>query len=174
MRTPRETSGRSSAVRRILVIALVLSMLMMMGALLAACGDDVTTTTAGSPSSTATGSASTSATGSASTTAPGSASTTETGSSDTTAGTTSTTEGGVEVLIENFAFDPDPVTVKAGGNVTWTNRDSAFHRLVGDKGEFDSGDIPAAGTFTFAFKTAGTIAYHCSLHPTMTGTIAVE
>jgi len=158
MRTPRETSGRSSAVRRILVIALVLSMLMMMGALLAACGDDVTTTTAGSPSTTATGSASTTATG----------------SSATTAGTTSTTEGGVEVLIENFAFDPDPVTVKAGGSVTWTNRDSAFHRLVGDKGEFDSGDIPAAGTFTFAFKTAGTIAYHCSLHPTMTGTIAVE
>jgi len=78
------------------------------------------------------------------------------------------------VLIQNFAFNPDPVTVKAGESITWTNRDSAVHHLVGDKGEFDSGDIAAAGTFTFVFKTPGTITYHCSIHPTMTGTIIVQ
>ncbi len=52
--------------------------------------------------------------------------------------------------------------------------DGFAHQLVGDNGEFDSGTMAAGATFSFTFKTAGTITYHCSIHPQMKGTVIVQ
>lgn len=94
------------------------------------------------------------------------------GSSTTT--TTAAAGGSAQVVLQNIAINPTSVTIKAGGTVTWTNKDGFDHHLVGDKGEFDSGNMAAGATFSFTFKTAGTITYHCSIHPQMTGTIIVQ
>ena len=99
-----------------------------------------------------------------------------TAASGTTVPTTAGGAGGAttQVALQNFQIVPATVTIKAGDSITWTNKDSTTHRLVGDKNEFDSGDIAAGATFAFTFKTAGAVAYHCSIHPSMIGTITVQ
>lgn len=81
---------------------------------------------------------------------------------------------GAEVTMKGFAFDPSTVTIKAGESVTWTNQDSANHTVVADDGEFTSGGLAKGDAFTFKFEAAGTYAYHCSVHPSMTATVIVQ
>jgi len=82
----------------------------------------------------------------------------------------------VAVGIDNFTFNPQTLTVKAGATVTWTNKDDIPHTVAAVNKEFRSKalDTDDAYTFTFTFTTPGTYAYFCSLHPHMTGTIVVE
>ena len=82
--------------------------------------------------------------------------------------------GGDAVTIANFAFGPASLSVAAGTTVTWTNDDSAAHTATADDGSFDSSSIAPGATFSQAFDTAGTFAYHCSIHPNMTATIEVN
>ena len=82
--------------------------------------------------------------------------------------------GGDAVTIQNFAFGPQSLSVAVGTTVTWTNADSAAHTATADDGSFDSKSIAAGSTFSQTFDTAGTFAYHCSIHPNMTGTIEVK
>lgn len=95
------------------------------------------------------------------------------------AGTTTTGLGtnggsGAQVVLKNLAFDPVSVTIKAGGSVTWANQDSVNHTVVGDNGEFQSGNLSNGGSFTFTFDEAGSYTYHCGVHPAMKGTVVVE
>lgn len=82
------------------------------------------------------------------------------------------------------AFSPNPINVKVGGTVTWTNKDSQAHTVVSgtggtdpNKGKvFDSGLttlIQPGKTFSHTFTTAGTIPYFCQIHPAMVGKIIV-
>ncbi len=94
-----------------------------------------------------------------------------------TSGTTTTAAGGAsggQVVMKSFAFDPASVTVKVGDSVTWTNNDSATHTVTADNGEFKSSDIAPGATFTQKFDKAGTYPYHCSIHPSMKGTVVVQ
>ena len=77
------------------------------------------------------------------------------------------------VDISGFAFAPGSVTVTAGDTVTWTNSDEVGHTATGD-GDFDTGSIAPGGSAAITFSTAGTYAYVCTIHPTMTGTVVVE
>ena len=80
------------------------------------------------------------------------------------------------VDIQNFAYDPQDITVFVGDSVVWTNLDTNSHTVTSTSGpeSFDSGIIPAARTFTFTFTTLGAYEYECSLHSQMTGTVTVE
>lgn len=78
------------------------------------------------------------------------------------------------VTIQGFAFGPDSVTVTVGDTVTWSNQDNVGHTATADDGTFDTGTIPAAGTASVTFTTAGTYAYKCTIHTSMTGTVVVE
>lgn len=80
--------------------------------------------------------------------------------------------GGDAVTIQNFSFSPASLTVKTGATVTWTNKDSVAHTVVGT--DFKSDQIAPGATYTHAFTTAGSYDYHCSIHPSMTGTIIVQ
>jgi plastocyanin len=82
--------------------------------------------------------------------------------------------GGDAVTIQNFAFGPASLSVATGTTVTWTNNDTAPHTATADDGSFDSKSIAPGATFSQAFDTAGTFAYHCSIHPNMTATIEVN
>lgn len=76
------------------------------------------------------------------------------------------------VTIQNFAFNPATLTVKQGTKVTWTNQDSAPHKIK--SGTFNSGDLNQGDKFEFTFSETGSFDYSCSIHPSMTGKIVVE
>jgi plastocyanin len=81
---------------------------------------------------------------------------------------------GDAVSIAGFSFKPGAITVAVGTTVTWTNDDSTGHTVTADDGSFDSRSLAKGATFTQTFTTAGTFAYHCSIHSSMTGTVTVQ
>jgi plastocyanin len=75
---------------------------------------------------------------------------------------------------DQLKFDPETITVAAGTTVTWTNTGTAPHTVTSDTNAWpDSGQITAGKKFTHTFATAGTFQYHCTVHPTMKGTVTV-
>jgi amicyanin len=80
----------------------------------------------------------------------------------------------VEVKIDNFVFNPQTITVKAGDTVTWINHDDIPHTATSKTGLFKSKALDTDDKFSFTFATPGTYEYFCALHPHMTGTIVVE
>lgn len=81
----------------------------------------------------------------------------------------------VTVKIQKMAFQPNPVNVKAGDTVVWQNGDSMRHTATADDGSFDTGNIAAGGSSKpIAFSEAGSVPYHCEIHPSMTATVAVS
>ncbi len=80
----------------------------------------------------------------------------------------------IEVKIDNFAFAPQRIAVKAGTTVTWINADDAPHTVVSTTKLFKSSALDTTDKFSFTFATPGTYEYFCSLHPHMTGTVVVE
>jgi plastocyanin len=82
--------------------------------------------------------------------------------------------GAGAVEIADFAFAPDSSDVKVGDSVKWTNQDGATHTVTADDGAFDSGNLAGGKSFSFTFDEAGTFAYHCNIHQSMTGTVVVS
>lgn len=80
----------------------------------------------------------------------------------------------MKVQIKSFAFNPGTLSVAVGTKVTWTNDDSVAHTVTANDGSFDSGQLQPGNTFSHTFSKAGTIAYHCNNHPSMTATIIVK
>ena len=80
---------------------------------------------------------------------------------------------GVPVAIADFSFGPAEVTTTVGGSVTWTNGGQAPHTVTFTGGP-DCGRIAPAGTVTRTFDAAGTFAYICTIHPSMTGSVVVQ
>ena len=89
------------------------------------------------------------------------------------------------------AFSPDPKTVSLNGgasvSVRWVNLDVTggeyqsgtvtVHRIEATNpadGFAPSNNLGRGSTYTVSFSTPGTYAYHCSLHPTMVGSIVVN
>jgi|GEM_PF-1405607 len=71
------------------------------------------------------------------------------------------------------------VTVVVGDLIIWTNLDSMGHTVTedGNTPSFDSGVITNGQTYSlsFGYAAAGNIyTYHCTPHPSMTGTIIVQ
>jgi plastocyanin len=81
-----------------------------------------------------------------------------------------------EVSIDNFAFTPAEITIKAGDSVTWTNRDDIPHTIT-DAGRPPAFRSPALDTddkVVFTFPTPGIYRYFCSLHPHMQASVIVR
>lgn len=83
------------------------------------------------------------------------------------------------------AFSPNPINVKVGGTVTWTNKDTQAHTVVSGTGStdpnkgkvFDSGLttlIQPGKSFSHTFTAAGDIPYFCEIHPNMVGKVDVS
>ncbi|MEA2870428.1 MAG: hypothetical protein QOH67_404 [Hyphomicrobiales bacterium] len=76
------------------------------------------------------------------------------------------------IEITKMAF-PDETKIAAGDTIVWTNRMSMNHTVTADNGEFDAGVLGKDKSFSQTFNQPGTIAYHCEIHPNMTGAIIV-
>jgi len=94
---------------------------------------------------------------------------------DTTTSATPAAAATNAIDIEEFVFEPDPVTVKAGAKITIRNADKAPHTLTeeGQSPSFDSGTIKGRKAGSVTFAKAGTFKYYCLFHPTMKGTVTV-
>ena len=79
----------------------------------------------------------------------------------------------IDILFENGAqsFSPNPATLAPGQMVVWRNTDRVTHRVVLNNGSLDTGDLrPGASSQPMAINPGGG-PYHCSIHPSMVGTI---
>ncbi|HJQ96002.1 MAG TPA: cupredoxin family copper-binding protein [Acidimicrobiia bacterium] len=80
----------------------------------------------------------------------------------------------VNLMIENFKFVPDSVTIDVGDSITWTNGDPVGHNVQARDGSFRTPLFLSDNSATVTFDTAGTFAYFCGAHPEMVGTVIVE
>ena len=80
-------------------------------------------------------------------------------------------------------FDPTSLTVAVGTTVTWDNNSGVTHNVVFTNptaaksvGTGPSGDIgqTSSGTQARSFATAGTYAFHCTIHAGMNGSVTVQ
>ena len=78
------------------------------------------------------------------------------------------------VDISQMRFDAPTVTVKAGGTVTWTNRDGAPHTVTATDGSFGSSQLTSGDSFSHTFSEPGTYTYFCQVHPMMKATVVVK
>ena len=88
--------------------------------------------------------------------------------------TTATRADEIQVKIDNFTFNPQQITVKAGTTVVWTNHDDIPHTVTSSTKVFKSNALDTDDKFLFTFTTPGSYLYFCALHPHMTGSIVVE
>lgn len=78
------------------------------------------------------------------------------------------------IEVKNFMFMPTTLTVNAGTQVSWVNKDDEPHTVVSDTGLFRSGALDTDESFSFKFDKPGTYHFTCSIHPRMVGTIVVK
>jgi len=82
--------------------------------------------------------------------------------------------------VTNECFVPYEVTIDVGGEVTWSNDDTAAHTVTagsagqGPSGVFDSSLFMAGTTFSHKFEAAGEFTYFCMVHPWMEGVVTVQ
>ena len=80
---------------------------------------------------------------------------------------------GVTVAIANFTYDPVTLTVPAGTEVTWVNRDDIPHLIAATDGRFQSPPLDTDDSFTTRLSEPGELDYFCSLHPHMQAVVVV-
>ncbi len=79
-----------------------------------------------------------------------------------------------EISIDNFAFNPKVLTVKAGSKVAWRNRDDVPHKIQSTDNRFQASPVlDTKGVYSVDFKEGGAYPYFCSIHPVMVGKIIV-
>ncbi|WP_299303957.1 cupredoxin family copper-binding protein [uncultured Litoreibacter sp.] len=78
------------------------------------------------------------------------------------------------VTITGFSFQPANLTIAAGDTVTFVNKDGAPHTATAKRGGFDTGNLSRGKAAKITFASAGSFAYFCKIHPSMTGSIKVN
>jgi plastocyanin len=80
-----------------------------------------------------------------------------------------------EVTIDKFMFAPKELTIVAGTEVSWINKDDEAHTVVSVGSKlFKSKALDTGDKFSFTFHDPGTYEYLCSIHAQMTGKIIVK
>ena len=77
------------------------------------------------------------------------------------------------VTMAGMQFTPASLSVTRGDTVIWVNKDLVPHTATATNGAFDSGTIPANGTWRHKVSRTGDLQYVCAFHPTMTGALRV-
>ena len=70
-------------------------------------------------------------------------------------------------------FQPAATSLLVGDTVTWKNSDAFGHDIAALDGSFESGLLSTGGHFSFTFQRSGHVAYRCTIHPFMAGTLDV-
>ena len=79
----------------------------------------------------------------------------------------------ITVAIEDFAFIPAQLSVKAGTKVIFVNHDEVSHSVAGLKSEFRSPVLKKGESFAITLEKLGEIDYFCGLHGNMRGKITI-
>ncbi len=82
---------------------------------------------------------------------------------------TDTSDATAQVLLQNFEFVSDELTVTAGTDVVWLNQDGAPHNVTFVDGNIASDNFFKDETFSTAFTEPGTYQIYCSLHGSADG-----
>jgi plastocyanin len=69
------------------------------------------------------------------------------------------------------SFSPNPASVPAGQSAVFKNNDKVTHRIVLDDRSIDTGDIAPGASSQALPLGAISKSYHCSLHPSMVGSL---
>jgi plastocyanin len=97
-------------------------------------------------------------------------------SSSTASGTTCSTSGAAATVTasDGLTFAPATATITHGQSICWQNSGSIAHTVTSNDGTSFSTNLAAGQLFLHTFATAGTFAYHCTIHAGMNGTIIVN
>ena len=93
-------------------------------------------------------------------------------SSNSKSDSSNSANNAVEIIIKDFKFTPNVITIKSGTKVKWINQDSVAHTIKSDS--FNSDRLGDNGIFEFTFSKSGSYDYICGLHTGMKGRIIVE
>jgi plastocyanin len=79
------------------------------------------------------------------------------------------------VVIQNSAFDPATITIRAGDTVRWVNKDQVVHTVTfaKDSGLASSALLSWNQGFSVKIFTPGVYNYTSSVNPGMQGTVVV-
>jgi plastocyanin len=77
------------------------------------------------------------------------------------------------VVIDNFSFKPDVITVKPGTHIVFKNQDDLPHSVVIPDMKVKSPLMDTDGTYEADFEKPGEFKYFCGIHPMMTGKVIV-
>ncbi len=80
----------------------------------------------------------------------------------------------VTVEMQDFEFFPAKLTVNAGTEITWLNRDGAPHNAVAGDGSFDTGGLNQDESASVVLDQPGTHSYVCTYHPGMEATVTAR
>jgi outer membrane protein OmpA-like peptidoglycan-associated protein/plastocyanin len=83
-----------------------------------------------------------------------------------------TATSNANAAIGGYAFSPPRIVIARGGTVTWTNNDPMAHTVTFN--DTDSGPVRHGASYSRTFDKSGEYAYHCSIHPGMSGTVVVQ
>ena len=77
-----------------------------------------------------------------------------------------------QVVMTDFKFSPESMSIMAGDSVVWVNKGKAPHTSTSGRdgrpdGKWDSGNINPGGTYVRTFSTPGVYWYYCTPHVTM-------
>ena len=78
------------------------------------------------------------------------------------------------VLIDGMAFTPKVVAVRPGDTVTWVNKDMFVHNVTAAAAGISSGDLKPGQSWRHTVRRGEGFDYLCTLHPVMTGRVAVD
>ncbi len=77
------------------------------------------------------------------------------------------------VIIKDFWYFPDNLTIRQGSEVTWVNLDLTGHTATADNGEFDTDLLRQNQRYSMVFDQVGKFPYFCVPHPQMVGVVRV-
>ena len=69
----------------------------------------------------------------------------------------------VIVTLSNNKFEPKTVTIKAGSEVTWENKEGT-HTVTADDSSWNSPTLSAGQTYSHKFDKPGKYPYYCVFH----------
>lgn len=76
------------------------------------------------------------------------------------------------VVMTSMSYGRMPAGLKVGDTITWTNRDTVIHSVTARDRSFDL-KIPPGKSAKLTLQKAGTIAFFCTYHTAMRGTLTV-
>lgn len=76
------------------------------------------------------------------------------------------------IVIDKMAFGPSPSGLHVGDSIVWVNRDLFRHTATATDRSFNL-DLSPGKSGQVTLKRAGTVAFSCTFHPGMRGTLVV-